>query len=183
VGDDQRQHIELTRDLAERFNGRYGPTFTVPSRFIPEVGARIMDLQDPSTKMSKSRSSPQGKVLVLEDLASVAKKIKRAVTDAESEVRYDPVAKPGVSNLLSLLAVATGGEPAALAERYEQYGPLKADTAEAVVELLRPVQACYAELSRDPGHVEDSLARGAARAAELAQPVLDRARRAMGFLG
>jgi tryptophanyl-tRNA synthetase len=183
VGDDQRQHIELTRDLAERFNGRYGPTFTVPSGFIPEVGARIMDLQDPSTKMSKSRSSPQGKVLVLEDLASVAKKIKRAVTDAESEVRYDPVAKPGVSNLLSLLAVATGGEPAALAERYEQYGPLKADTAEAVVELLRPVQACYAELSRDPGHVEDSLARGATRAAELAQPVLDRARRAMGFLG
>jgi tryptophanyl-tRNA synthetase len=182
VGEDQRQHIELTRDLVERFNARYGPTFTLPSGYIPEVGARIMDLQDPTTKMSKSRSSAQGKVLVLEDLASVAKKIKRAVTDAGSEVRYDPVAKPGVSNLLSLLAVATGGEPVALAERYEQYGPLKADTAEAVVELLRPVQACYAELAEDPGHVAAVLADGAARAAELSEPVLARAQRAMGFL-
>jgi tryptophanyl-tRNA synthetase len=182
VGDDQRQHLELTRDLAERFNARFGPTFTVPSAAISTVGARIMDLQDPSTKMSKSRSSAQGKVLVLEDLASVAKKIKRAVTDAEAEVRFDPVDKPGVSNLLSLLAAATGAEPAALAERYQQYGPLKADTAEAVVELLRPVHVRHAELSGDPGAIVDVLRQGAERAGELAQPVLERAQRAMGFL-
>ncbi len=182
VGDDQRQHLELTRDLAERFNARYGPTFTVPAAAISGVGARIMDLQEPTAKMSKSRSSPQGKVLVLEDLAVVAKKIKRAVTDAGAEVRFDPVEKPGVSNLLSLLAAATGAEPADLAEKYEQYGPLKADTADAVVELLRPVQARFAELSAEPGHVTAVLTEGGERAEELAQPVLERAQRAMGFL-
>ena len=182
VGDDQRQHIELTRDLAERFNSRLGATFTIPSGFIPTVGARIMDLQEPTTKMSKSRSSPQGKVLVLEDLASATKKIKRAVTDADATVRFDPVEKPGVSNLLSLLAAATGADPVALAGTYEQYGPLKADTADAVVELLRPVQTRYAELRADPGHVTGVLAAGAARASELAVPVLERAQRAMGFL-
>ena len=182
VGDDQRQHLELTRDLAERFNARYGPTFTVPAAAISGVGARIMDLQEPTSKMSKSRSSPQGKVLVLEDLGSVAKKIKRAVTDAEAEVRFDPVAKPGVSNLLSLLAVAKGAEPAALAARYTQYGPLKSDTADAVVELLRPVQARYAELLAEPGHVEGVLTEGAERARELAGPALARAQRSMGFL-
>lgn len=182
VGDDQRQHIELTRDVAERFNARFGPTLTVPVGFIPEVGARIMDLQEPTTKMSKSRFSPRGQVLVLEDLASVAKKIKRAVTDTGSEVRFDPVDKPGVSNLLSLLAAATDADPVELAASYEQYGPLKADTADAVVELLRPVQARYAELHSDPGHVTDVLTTGAERARELAAPVLERAQRAMGFL-
>jgi tryptophanyl-tRNA synthetase len=182
VGDDQRQHLELTRDLAERFNARYGPTFTVPAAAISGVGARIMDLQEPTSKMSKSRSSPQGKVLVLEDLGSIAKKIKRAVTDAEAEVRFDPVAKPGVSNLLSLLAVATGAEPAELAARYTQYGPLKSDTADAVVELLRPVQARYAELLAEHGHVEAVLTEGAERARELAAPALARAQRSMGFL-
>jgi tryptophanyl-tRNA synthetase len=182
VGDDQRQHLELTRDLAERFNARYGPTFTVPAAAISGVGARIMDLQEPTSKMSKSRSSPQGKVLVLEDLGSIAKKIKRAVTDAEAEVRFDPVAKPGVSNLLSLLAVATGAEPAELAARYTQYGPLKSDTADAVVELLRPVQARYAELLAEHGHVEAVLAEGGERARELAAPALARAQRSMGFL-
>ncbi|HLL33602.1 MAG TPA: tryptophan--tRNA ligase [Streptomyces sp.] len=182
VGEDQRQHIELTRDLAERFNARYGPTFTVPAAAISGVGARIMDLQEPTSKMSKSRSSPQGKVLVLEDLGSIAKKIKRAVTDAEAEVRFDPVAKPGVSNLLSLLAVATGAEPAALAARYTQYGPLKSDTADAVVELLRPVQTRYAELLAEPGHVEAVLTEGGERARELAAPALARAQRSMGFL-
>lgn len=182
VGDDQRQHLELTRDVAERFNARFGPTFTIPAAAIPRVGARIMDLQDPATKMSKSRSSAQGKVLVLEDLAAVVKKIKRAVTDTGSDVRFDPVDKPGVSNLLSLLGAATGEDPAALAERYQQYGPLKADTADAVVELLRPVQARFTELAADPGAVTDVLARGADRARELAEPVLERAQRAMGFL-
>ena len=182
VGDDQRQHLELTRDLAERFNGRFGPTFTVPAAAISTVGARIMDLQEPTAKMSKSRSSPQGKVLVLEDLATVSKKIRRAVTDAEAEVRFDPVRKPGVSNLLSLLAAATGAEPSHLAEKYEQYGPLKADTAEAVVELLRPVQDRHRELLADPAHVTGVLADGAERARELAEPVLGRAFRAMGFL-
>ena len=144
VGDDQRQHLELARDLAVRFNSRYGETFVVPEAAIPRVGARVMDLQRPENKMSKSEESPQGTVVVLEDLKAVEKKIKRAVTDTETEVRYDPVAKPGVSNLLSILAAATGRTPDECAGGYSQYGPLKADTAAAVVELLAPVQQRYA---------------------------------------
>ncbi len=113
VGDDQRQHVELARDLAVRFNHRYGDTFVVPEATFPKVAARVMDLQQPTRKMSKSEDSPQGTILVLDDLDIVAKKIKRAVTDAETEVRYDPEAKPGVSNLLSILGACTGEDPAA----------------------------------------------------------------------
>ena len=131
VGDDQRQHVELARDVAERFNSRYGPTFTVPQATFPTAGARVMDLQDPTSKMSKSTEGP-GTVLLLDDPKVIEKKIKRAVTDAESEVRFDVAAKPGVSNLLSILAAATGRTPEEAAVGYEQYGPLKADTAAAV---------------------------------------------------
>lgn len=182
VGDDQRQHLELTRDLAERFNSRYGTTFVVPEAAIPTVGARVMDLQEPTKKMSKSSTSPQGTVEVLEDLASVAKKIKRAVTDTESDVRFDPQAKPGVSNLLSILAACTGRTPEAAAEGYTQYGPLKADTAEAVVEVLRPIQARYLELEADPAHTASLLATGAAKAGALASRTLTRVRDALGLL-
>jgi tryptophanyl-tRNA synthetase len=182
VGDDQRQHLELCRDIAIRFNTRYGQTFTVPDAAIPKVGARIMDLQQPTQKMSKSRSSPQGKILVLEPPEVIAKKIKRAETDSEVDVRFDREAKPGVSNLLELLAVATNSTPDKVAEGYSQYGPLKADTAAAVVEFLRPVHERYHELADDPGHVLDVLKQGAAKAAEVANHTLLRARDAMGLL-
>lgn len=170
VGDDQRQHLELTRDLAERFNSRYGETFVVPRATVPPVAARVMDLQDPTRKMSKSEDSPQGTILVLEDLDGVARKIKRAVTDTGDEVRYDVTAKPGVSNLLAILGACTGEDPEVLADRYRQYGPLKADTAEAVVETLRPIQERYAELASDPAGTRDILRAGAERARQRAAP-------------
>jgi tryptophanyl-tRNA synthetase len=182
VGSDQRQHLELARDVAQRFNHLYGDTFVVPDAAIPKVGGLVMDLQDPTKKMSKSRSSPQGKVLLLEPPEAITKKIKRAVTDNESEVRYDRAAKPGIANLLELLSVSTGKSPEALAGEYDQYGPLKADTAAAVVELLRPVQTRVRELLTDPGHIEDVLAKGAVKAQSVAAPALARARDAMGFL-
>ena len=182
VGDDQRQHVELCRDLALRFNHRYGDTFRVPEPAIPEVGARVMDLQEPTVKMSKSRSSPLGKVDVLEAPESIVRKIKRAVTDNDGEVVYDPRRKPGVSNLLELLAVSTGARPQDLAGRYTQYGPLKADTAEAVVELLRPLQARFAELSGDPAELDTLLAKGATKAEAVAAATLARARDAVGLL-
>lgn len=182
VGDDQRQHLELARDLAERFNTRFGETFVVPDAAIPKVGARVMDLQDPTTKMSKSRSSPQGKVLLLEAPEAITKKIKRAVTDTETEVRFDPVNKPGVSNLLSLLSVATGTAPDKLAEDYEQYGPLKNDAAAAVVEFLRPVRQRFDELSQDPAYVLGVLRDGASKARAVASETYARAAEAIGLL-
>src|SRR5205085_2593188 len=138
--------------------------FVIPDPAIPHVGAPVMDMQDPTSKMSKSRSSPQGKILLLEAPEAITKKIKRAVTDTETEVRYNPAKKPGVSNLLELLSVATGTPPAELATKYEQYGPLKNDTAAAVVEFLRPVRQRFDELAQDQGYVHDVLSRGAQRA-------------------
>jgi tryptophanyl-tRNA synthetase len=182
VGSDQRQHLELCRDLAQRFNHVYGDTFVVPDAAIPKIGGLVMDLQDPTKKMSKSRSSPQGKVLLLEPPEAITRKIKRAVTDNDAEVRYDRDAKPGVANLLELLAVATDRTPEAVAAEYHQYGPLKADAAAAVVEFLRPVQTRCRELVADPGHVEDVLAKGAVKAQAVAADTLARARDAMGFL-
>jgi tryptophanyl-tRNA synthetase len=183
VGDDQRQHLELARDLAARWNSRYGETFRVPEAAIPKIGARVMDLQEPAVKMSKSRGTPQGRVDIFEDPAAITRKITRAVTDTGSDVRYDPAAKPGVSNLLELLAAATASTPAEVATGYSQYGPLKADTAAAVVELLRPVQERFRELESDPGHVNEVLAKGAAKAVGIAGPVLARARESIGLLG
>jgi tryptophanyl-tRNA synthetase len=181
VGDDQRQHLELTRDVAERFNSRYGQTFVIPEADIPKVGARVMDLQEPTRKMSKSIESPQGTVLMLDDPKAIEKKFKRAVTDNDAEVRFDPATKPGVSNLLSILAVATDSTPEALADGYEQYGPLKTDTAAAVIELLRPVQARYAELSEDPASLTRLLAQGAEKARSVAAVTLERAQIAVGL--
>jgi tryptophanyl-tRNA synthetase len=182
VGDDQRQHLELTRDIAERFNGRYGETFVVPTADIPKVGARIMDLQEPTRKMSKSVDSPQGTVLMLDEPAVIEKKFKRAVTDNDGEVRYDPAAKPGVSNLLAILAVTTGDDPVELAGRYAQYGPLKTDAAAAVIELLRPVQERYRALVDDRAALDALLATGADKAAPIAATTLARATDAVGLL-
>jgi tryptophanyl-tRNA synthetase len=177
VGDDQRQHVELTRDVAERFNSRYGQTFTVPKAVIGRVGARVMDLQDPSRKMSKSDDTSAGTLLLLEDLGSIAKKIKRAVTDTN----YDPK-QPGAANLLSILSACTGDDPDTLAANYTQYGPLKADVTEAVTAVVEPVQRRYAELSADPATVAKILERGAEKAQTVAAATLDRARRNVGLL-
>ncbi|MGI8939023.1 MAG: tryptophan--tRNA ligase [Iamia sp.] len=182
VGDDQRQHVELTRDLAERFNSRHGPTFTIPMATFPTAGARVMDLQDPSSKMSKSEDGAAGTILVLDEPKAIEKKIQRAVTDTESEVRYDVATKPGVSNLLSILGAATGRSPEAAAEGYTQYGPLKADTAAAVLERLAPIQARHAELAADPAETTRLLAVGAEKARTLAAATLTRARDNIGLL-
>ena len=182
VGDDQRQHVELTRDVATRFNARYGDTFVVPQATFPVAGARVMDLQDPTAKMSKSDDSAAGTILVLDAPKVIERKVKRAVTDAESEVRYDVAAKPGVSNLLSILAAVTGRTPDEAANGYTQYGPLKADTAAAVVERLSPIQDRYAELAADPAETARVLASGAARAGERAAATLARAKAAIGLL-
>jgi tryptophanyl-tRNA synthetase len=182
VGDDQRQHLEITRDIAQRFNSRFGDTFVVPKAAIPKFGARIMDLQDPTSKMSKSADSPQGTVLLLDDAKTLEKKIKRAVTDTDGDVRYDPAAKPGLANLLTILAVATGGDPMLLAEKYTQYGPLKADTAAALIEFLRPVHQRYAELQANPDYVKQALATGADKARAVATVTLDRAMANAGLL-
>src|SRR6202035_5215167 len=150
VGDDQRQHLELTREVAERFNNRFGPTFVVPAASVPKVAARVMDLQDPTKKMSKSEDSPQGTVKMFDSPADIARKVRRAVTDTDGAVRYDPSAKPGVSNLLEILASLTDNDPRAIAEDYSAYGPLKDDVAEALVAALAPLRARRDALLADP---------------------------------
>ena len=169
VGDDQRQHIELTRDIAERFNSRYGETFKLPAAVVPAAGARVMDLQSPTNKMSKSLDSPRGTVDILDDPSVITRKIKSAVTDSEAEVRYDVQAKPGSVEP----AVDTGGGHRPHAgprppRDYTMYGPLKADTADAVVELLRPIQTRFAELEADPAETSRLLQIGADKARAIA---------------
>jgi tryptophanyl-tRNA synthetase len=182
VGEDQRQHIELTRDVAERFNSRYGATFVLPEAVVPPTGARVMDLQEPTAKMSKSADGEAGTIMLTDDLDRTVKKVRRAVTDSGGEVRFDPVGKPGVSNLLSILGACTGRDPVELAGQYPQYGPLKNDTAEAVVELLRPIQERFAVLRDDRAETERLLRLGADKAAAVAVPVLARALAHIGLL-
>ena len=182
VGDDQRQHLELSRDAAQRFNSRYGETFVVPEHVIPPVAARVMDLQRPDAKMSKSAEADNGTIKLLEDPKSIEKKFKRAVTDSEDDVRFDRANKPGVSNLLDILGAATDKDPAALADDYSQYGRLKVDTAEAVIARLAPIQDRFAELAADPAETQRLLQIGADKAIEIASVVHDRARQNMGFL-
>ena len=184
VGDDQRQHIELARDVAERFNSRYGETFKVPKGVFPEVGARIMDLQEPSKKMSTTGGTPQGTVLMLDDADTIRKKFKTAVTDSGREIVYAPDEKPGVSNLLEILAVASGTsiDDAAASLEGKGYGDLKAATADAVVELMRPVQERYAELRADDTELKRLLAIGAEKASTISQPTLDHMYERMGFV-
>ena len=184
VGEDQRQHIELTRDLAERFNQRFGPTFAVPEVKILESATKIYDLQNPLSKMSKSGESPAGIIWLLDDPAVVTKKIKSAVTDTETEVRFDPTNKPGVSNLLTLLSIATD-QPV---NHWEQelsaggYGNLKKTVAEAVVELLAPMKAATEDLLADSAELDRMLARGKDKATEIATNALQRVHKAVGFL-
>ncbi|MCP3936353.1 MAG: tryptophan--tRNA ligase [Actinomycetia bacterium] len=182
VGEDQRQHLELARDVATRFNSRYGDTFVVPEAAIPKTAARVMDLQAPHNKMSKSVDSVAGTVLVFEEPSAIAKKFKRAVTDSDTEVRFDPDEKPGVSNLLSILAACVGREPADVADEYTRYGDLKVATAEAVLAVLEPIQTRRTELLADPAELARLIEIGASKAEELAVKVMDRARNAMGFL-
>lgn len=181
VGEDQRQHVEFTRDVAQRFNTLYGQTFVVPKATLPKVSARVRDLQNPTKKMSKSTGG-QGTVWLYDTPAEITKKFKRAVTDNETEVRYDWENKPGVSNLLEILSSCTGTSPEDLAKNYSQYGPLKTDTAEAFIELVRPVQERYTELSNDPSYTMKVLAQGAAVASEIADATLTRAKTNIGLL-
>ena len=181
VGEDQRQHVEITRDIAQRFNHRFGDTFVVPRAVTPRAGARVMDLGDPTSKMSKSGEAT-GCVMLLDDPATVTRKFMRAVTDSDNEVRHDRDAKPGVSNLLEILAAATGSTPSAAAEGLRGYGDLNGRTAEAVVAMLEPVQARYAELIADRGELARLVRVGDERARAVAAATLDRAYRAIGLL-
>ena len=181
VGDDQRQHIEITRDIALRFNHRFGDTFVVPKAVTPPTGARVMDLQEPTNKMSKSGDGEAGIIYLLDEPASIVKKFKRAVTDSDNEVAFDRERKPGVSNLLEILAAATNESPASLATTYTQYGKLKQDTGEAVAEMLRPIQTRYHELMADPAELSNLLALGKDRASKIAQATLARAHSAIGL--
>ncbi len=184
VGDDQRQHLELARDLAIRFNHRFGDTLVVPEAAIPKTAARVMDLQNPTAKMAKSTSSPQGTVPILDDPKAITKRFKSAVTDSETEIRHDPATKPGVSNLLEILAAASDRSVADVTSDLtgEGYGTLKAATADAVLELLAPVQERFAELEADPQRVDAALALGAEKAEAMAADVMGRVTRATGLL-
>ncbi|MEU5704965.1 tryptophan--tRNA ligase [Streptomyces aurantiacus] len=182
VGDDQSQHVELTRDLAVRFNQRYGRTFVVPRTTHPGVAARVMNLLDPTSKMGKSDDVGPGIVYLLDEPDVVRKKVMRAVTDSGRDVAYDREGRPGISNLLEILAACEGGDPEELAGAYDSYGSLKKDTADAVVELLRPVQERHKELCADSAYVEGVLRAGAEKAREMARPRVDSAYRAIGLL-
>ncbi len=184
VGDDQRQHIELMRDVAERFNARFGETFVVPEGRFPSEGARIMDLQEPTMKMSTTGGTPQGTVLVLDPPDVVRKKIKSAVTDSGREVQYDPAGKPGVSNLIEMLSVASGDSFDAIVAQFDGqgYGPFKDHVADAVVALLDPIRQRYEELRNDEGELLRLLHAGADKAAATVEPTLNRLYEVMGFV-
>jgi tryptophanyl-tRNA synthetase len=184
VGEDQRQHLELARDVAQRFNSRYPDTFVVPEVFIPKATAKIYDLQDPSSKMSKSAATDAGLISLLDDPAVSAKKIRSAVTDSEREIRFDPAAKAGVSNLLSIQSAVTGVAIEKLVDGYagRGYGDLKKDTAEAVVEFVTLIKTRVDELLTDPKELESVLAAGAGRAEDVAAKTVDRVYDRLGFL-
>ncbi|MEU3900461.1 tryptophan--tRNA ligase [Streptomyces sp. NPDC045251] len=184
VGEDQRQHIELTRDLAERFNGRFGDTFTVPSAYILKETAKIYDLQDPTVKMSKSASTPKGLINLLDEPKATAKKVKSAVTDTDTVIRFDRENKPGVSNLLSIYSVLTGADIAELEEKYagKGYGALKTDVAEVMVEFVTPFRDRTQQYLDDPETLDAILAKGAEKARAVAAETLSRAYDRVGFL-
>ncbi|MHB1596251.1 MAG: tryptophan--tRNA ligase [Streptosporangiaceae bacterium] len=184
VGEDQRQHLELTRDLAQRFNHRFGQTFTIPGPHIVTDVAKIADLQDPSIKMSKSASSPLGIIDVLEDPVVIRKKIARAVTDLGAQVRADEAEKPGVTNLLRIYSALSGDSTADLERRYagSGYGAFKKDLAEVVVEALTPIRERTAEILADEAELDRTLADGAARAREVASATMAVVRDRVGFL-
>ena len=182
VGDDQRQHIEITRDIAVRFNHRFGDTFVLPKAVHPKAGARVMDLQEPTSKMSKSATSDSGLVYLLDDNASISKKFKRAVTDSDGEVKYDVANKPGISNLLDILSAATGKPIDELVSQYSQYGTLKSDTGDAVIAVVEPIRTRFQELMQDKGELARLLSIGNERARGVAAVTLLRAHSAIGLL-
>ncbi len=184
VGEDQRQHLEITRDLAERFNTRFGETLVVPDPYIVKGSAKIMDLQEPTAKMSKTGSSPKGLIDLMDDPARIAKNIRSAVTDTEAEVRYDPEGKPGVSNLLVIHSVLSGTPVDDVAASFagRGYGDLKKEVAEVVLGAVEPFQARMRDLLEDPAELDRILADGAERAAEVAHATMTRVRDAVGLL-
>ena len=184
IGDDQRQHLELARDVAQRFNARYGETFKVPRGVYPSVGARIMDLQEPTNKMSTTGGNAQGTVLVLDEPDVIRKKFKTAVTDSGREIRYAPDEKPGVSNLIEILSVAAGVAIPDVERSYDGkgYGDLKTDVGEAVVELVRPIQARYNELRADEDELRRLLQVGAEKARKTSATTLEQMYERMGFV-
>jgi tryptophanyl-tRNA synthetase len=184
IGDDQRQHVELCRDIAVRFNARHGQTFTVPDGTYPEAGARVMDLQEPTKKMSKSFGTEQGKVLMLDDPDTVRRKIKRAVADSGREIRHDLAGKPGISNLIELMTVATGETVAEVEARFdgEGYGVFKEAVGDALVELLGPIQERFRALRSDPDELDRLLGLGADKAREASAPTLAAMYDRMGFV-
>ncbi|OBH16118.1 tryptophan--tRNA ligase [Mycolicibacter terrae] len=184
VGEDQRQHLELARDVAQRFNARFPDTFVVPEVMIPKATAKIYDLQEPTAKMSKSAATDAGLISLLDDPAKSAKKIRSAVTDSEREVRYDPETKPGVSNLLTIQSAVTGESVEKLVDGYagRGYGDLKKETAEAVAEFVTPIKARVDDLLADPGELQAVLAAGAERARAVATATLERVYDRVGFL-
>ncbi|MEU3442659.1 tryptophan--tRNA ligase [Streptomyces griseoincarnatus] len=184
VGEDQRQHIELTRDLATRFNGRFGDTFTLPKPYILKETAKIYDLQDPAVKMSKSASTPKGLINLLDEPKATAKKVKSAVTDTDTVIRYDVAEKPGVSNLLTILSVLTGTEIADLEEKYagKGYGALKTDLAEVMVDFVTPFRERTQQYLDDPETLDSILAKGAEKARAVAAETLAQAYERVGFL-
>ena len=184
IGDDQRQHLELTRDIAERFNSRYGQTFTVPEGVYPEEGARVKNLQEPERLMSTSAGNPQGVVRIVDEPEVIRRKFKTAVTDSGREVRHDPNAKPGISNLIEIMSVATGDPLESIEAQYDGsgYGQFKEDVGEAVVTLFAPIQQRYHELRADEGELRRLLAFGAEKAREASAPTLDAMYDRMGFV-
>jgi tryptophanyl-tRNA synthetase len=182
VGDDQRQHLELTRDIAERFNNRFGDTFTVPVGVQPKVASRVMDLQDPTRKMSKSISSPLGTIYLFDSSSDIERKISKAVTDTYGDVRYDWETKPGISNLLEIYASFAEESPDAIASRYTRYGDLKSDLAALMVENLSPLRERYDRLIQSPAELHAVAERGAQKASEQAGPVYRRAANAVGLV-
>jgi tryptophanyl-tRNA synthetase len=183
IGDDQRQHLELTRDVAERFNARHGETFKLPEGIYPEIGARIMDLQEPERKMSTTGGTPQGTVGLLDPPDTIRRKVRSAVTDSGSDVVRSPD-KPGITNLIDIMSVATGSPPEEIEARYngQGYGAFKEDAAEAVVALLDPIRLRYGELRGDPGALQSTLAKGAAKAEAIAEETLALAYERVGFV-
>jgi tryptophanyl-tRNA synthetase len=184
IGDDQRQHLELARDVAARFNTRYGVAFKVPEAIYPETGARIMDLQEPTKKMSTTGGTEQGTVGLLDPPEVIARKVKTAVTDSGREVQYDPEAKPGLSNLIEIMSVATGQTIAEIEALYDGmgYGQFKENVADVVVDLLGPIRTRYVELRSDPGELRRLLAQGAGKAREASAPTLEAMYERMGFV-
>jgi tryptophanyl-tRNA synthetase len=184
IGDDQRQHLELTRNIAERFNGRFGETFKVPEGVFPDEGARIKNLQEPERLMSTTRGAPQGVVRMIDEPDVVRKKFKTAVTDSGTDVRHDPAEKAGISNLIEIMAVVTGTTIADVEARYDGhgYGQFKGDVGDAVVELFIPIQQRYQELRADEGELRRLLAVGAAKAREASAPTLEAMYERMGFV-